>query len=100
MGTMSPRRASHGGWDDEGAKQGEKLGGQKGCEEGKEILLLGEMEKSSKDRRKKDRNRWKMGNKEEGRESSKERKSQAEQGKSDVYLSQQTKTREGTEGVI
>lgn len=46
------------------------------------------MEKSNRDRGK--------GNKQEGRESSKERKSQAEQGKTDVYLSQQTKTREDT----
>lgn len=36
----------------------------------------------------------------EGRESSKERKRHAGKGKTDVYLYQQTKTREDTRGVI
>lgn len=40
------------------------------------------------------------GEEREGREASEKRKSQAEQGETDVYLSEQTKTREDTQGGI
>lgn len=68
---------------------------RKGQGDGREILLVGEVPKSNRiqgERIEEDE--------QEGRESSKKRKSQAERGKSDVYLSQQTKTREDTQGVI
>lgn len=56
----------------------------------------GRLEESNRDQGRKEREE----DKQEGRDSSKGRKSQAEQGKTDVYLSGQTKTREDTRGVI
>lgn len=67
----------------------------------RQILLVGDMEKKDRQtlREKREKER-EEGEQTQGRDSSKERKSQAEQGKIDVYLSQQTKTREDTQGVI
>lgn len=64
-------------------------------------MLVKEMEEGrNRDQERIDRNRCRKGKKQEGRESSKERKAKLSKGKTDAYLSQQTKTREDTQGVI
>lgn len=93
MGTTSPGTASRGGMREQ---KRDRNRGEERTRRGKRNTV--------------DRGRWKKvtgiegerieKDKQEGRESSKERKSHAEQGKTDVYLSQQTKTREDTQGVI